>query len=309
MQFLDLQINGYAGVDFNGAELLPEALHRACAALREDGAQGILATVITDALPALCARLARLADLRDRDPLVWEMMLGVHLEGPFLSASPGYAGAHPAAAMRDADPDAIRALLDAARGLIRLVTLAPERDRGAKVTRLLAERKILVSAGHCDCSRDELLAAIDNGLTLFTHLGNGCPATLPRHDNIIQRALSLREYLHFTFIADGVHIPPFVLKNYLDFVGIDRALVVTDAMAAARLGPGRYTLGSQTVNIGADLIARDPGGSHLMGSTATMPLMARLLRQELQLSENQIERLVYENPRRMIRRACPGALP
>ena len=165
---------------------------------------------------------------------------------------------------------------------------------------MLAERKISVAAGHSDCTRDELRAAIENGLSLYTHLGNGCPMVLPRHDNIIQRALSLREFLHFSFIADGVHVTPFVLKNYLDFVGIDRAIVVTDAMAAARLGTGLFTLGSQTVNIGADLVARSPDGMHLMGSTATMPRMADLLRRELQLSESQIEKLTWRNPRRLL---------
>jgi N-acetylglucosamine-6-phosphate deacetylase len=296
MRFLDLQINGYAGVDFNGAELSPDDMHRACEALREDGVEGILATIITDEMPTLCNRLARLADLRERDPLVQEIVLGIHLEGPFLNASPGFSGAHPASAMRDADPGSVAALLDAARGLLRIVTLAPERDPGAKTTRLLADRNILVAGGHSDCSRDQLRAAIDQGLTLWTHLGNGCPAVMPRHDNIVQRALSMKDSLHYTFIADGVHIPPFALKNYLDFVGIGRASVVTDAMAAARLGPGRFTLGSQTVNIGDDLVARSPDGDYLMGSTATMPRMARLLREELQLSEGQIARLVYENP-------------
>ncbi|MCC6126820.1 MAG: N-acetylglucosamine-6-phosphate deacetylase [Pirellulales bacterium] len=300
MPFLDLQINGYAGVDFNGNEFSPAELRRACEALREDGVEGILATIITDTLPVLCARLTRIAECCERDPLVRELVLGIHLEGPFLNETPGYAGAHPASAMRPADPDAMKALLDAARGLIRLVTLAPERDPGCKTTRLLAERKILIAAGHTDCTRDELRAAIDNGLSMFTHFGNGCPMTISRHDNIMQRVLSLRELLQFSFIADGVHIPPFALKNYLDFVGIDRAVVVTDAMAAARLGTGTFTLGNQAVKIGADLVARSPDGMFLMGSTATMPRMANLLREEMQLSAADIERLTYRNPARLL---------
>ena len=132
MRFIDLQINGYTGVDFNSDDLSPDAMHRACEALQEDGAEGFLATVITDTVPVLCNRLARLADLCESDPLARELVKGVHLEGPFLNASPGYRGAHPPLAMRDADPDAMQTLLDAARGLIRLVTLAPERDPGAR---------------------------------------------------------------------------------------------------------------------------------------------------------------------------------
>ena len=99
-----------------------------------------------------------------------------------------------------------------------------------------------MSAGHCNASRDELRAAIDAGLSMFTHLGNGCPRTLDRHDNIIQRALGLRNRLTLCFIGDGVHVPYPALGNYLQLAGIDRAIVVTDAMAAARLRPGSYTL-------------------------------------------------------------------
>ena len=116
----------------------------------------------------------------------------------------------------------------------RLVTLAPERDPGLKVTRWLAGQAILVSAGHCDASTDQLRAAIDAGLSMFTHLGNGCPTTLHRHDNIIQRVLSLRKRLTISFIADGVHVPAAALGNYLRLAGVDRSIVVTDAITAAR---------------------------------------------------------------------------
>ena len=172
-----------------------------------------------------------------------DVIWGIHIEGPFINETPGYVGAHPPRAVRPADVDAMKRLLDAAGGLTRLVTLAPERDSGMKLVRHLADEKILVSAGHCDPSLDQLRAAIDAGLSMFTHLGNGCPLLLDRHDNIIQRVLSLRERLTICFIADGVHIPPMALGNYLRLVGIERSVVVTDAICAARLGPGRYTPG------------------------------------------------------------------
>src|SRR6202012_2804381 len=113
------------------------------------------------------------------------------IEGPFIPSLPGYREAHPADAIRPAEVDAIKPLLDAAGGLTRLVTLAPERDSGCAVIAHLAAQSITVSAGHTDASRDELKAACDAGLTLFTHLGNGCPMQMHRYDNIVQRALSL----------------------------------------------------------------------------------------------------------------------
>jgi N-acetylglucosamine-6-phosphate deacetylase len=299
-QYFDLQVNGYAGVDFNADDLSEADLHLACWRLREDGVAGILATIITDELPRMVERLARIAAIRRQDPLVGEVVRGIHIEGPFLNETPGFIGAHPSAAVRPADVEAVKRLLDAADGLTRLVTLAPERDAGLKVVRYLAERKILVSAGHCDPSLDELRAAIDAGLSMFTHLGNGCPMMLQRHDNVIQRVLSLRDRLTICFIADGVHIPPPALGNYLRLAGPQRSVVVTDAISAASQGPGRYTVGSRTIDICDDLVARSPDGSHLVGSTATMPQMAVLLREKLGLSEDEVRRLLCDNPRRLL---------
>ena len=300
MQFVDLQVNGYAGVDFNADDLSAEQLHLACQRLREDGVAGILATIITADLPTMASRLRRIADIRQRDRLVSDLVWGVHIEGPFINEQPGYVGAHPPRDVRPGDVDLMKALVEAGGGLVRLVTLAPERDPGLKVTRWLADRQILVSAGHCNATIEELRAAIDAGLSLFTHLGNGCPMLMHRHDNIIQRALSLRQGLTMCFIADGVHVPVAALGNYLRLAGIERSIVVSDAIAAASLGPGRYTLGGQSVDVGADLVARSADGSHFIGSTATMPRMAALLGEQLGLSNDDIQSLLLHNPRRVL---------
>ena len=99
-----------------------------------------------------------------------------------------------------------------------------------------------LSAGHCDPSLDQLKGAIDHGLTMVTHFGNGCPVDLPRHDNVLQRFLHFREQLWFCFIPDGAHVDFFALGNYLDFVGLDRSIMVTDAITASKLGPGLHQL-------------------------------------------------------------------
>jgi N-acetylglucosamine-6-phosphate deacetylase len=188
-------------------------------------------------------------------------------------------------------------LLESAGGLTRLVTLAPEWDSGLEVTRELADRGIVVSAGHTNASRDELQAAIDEGLTMFTHLGNGCPATMPRHDNIIQRALSLSDQLWSCFIVDGAHIPFFTLKNYLDITGVDRAIIVTDAIVAADLGPGTYRFGRWVLEIGEDPVPRAPDHSHLVGSAITMPKSFQNLTRYLDISHADAEKLTGRNPR------------
>lgn len=298
--YVDLQVNGYADVDFNADELPAERVAAVCTRLRDEGVARILATVITADIEAMCRRLANICRVRDTDKSIVEMIVGIHIEGPFLNEQPGYIGAHPKESARPADVDAMKRLIDAAGGLTKIVTLAPERDEKGRVTKLLAGQGVRVSAGHCNPSLDELRAGIDAGLSLFTHLGNGCPGMLPRHDNIIQRALSLSDQLHFGFIADGVHVPFVALRNYLKCCGLDRAFVVTDAIRGAGLGPGQYSIGDQTVVVDENLATWSADRSHLMGSAGTMRRSEENLREALGLTDVQVATLLVENPKRLL---------
>jgi N-acetylglucosamine-6-phosphate deacetylase len=297
IQMMDLQVNGFGGIDFNQDSLTAEDLHKACVHLASQGVEAILATIITEKIEVMAHRLANLARLRLLDPQAQKIIAGFHIEGPFLNAEPGYRGAHPAEVIHPANADEMRRLLDAAQGLTRIVTLAPEADPGYNVTRMLAGQDITVSAGHCNPSLDELRAAIDAGLRMFTHLGNGCPRELPRHDNIIQRALSQADKLWLCFIADGIHVPFLALRNYLKCADVSRCIVVSDAMAAAGLGPGRYKLSRWEVTIGPDLAAWAPDRSHLVGSAITMRQSFANLIQHVGLTEADAVRLTSTNPR------------
>jgi N-acetylglucosamine-6-phosphate deacetylase len=301
--FFDLQVNGYGGVDFNQDDLDGDELRRACEALRADGVAGVLATFITEELDRMVHRVERLVALREADPLIRDVIAGIHLEGPFINDLDGWRGAHPRDAVRPARADDMRRLLDAGAGLVRVVTLAPERDPGLAVVRLLADAGVVASAGHCNPSLTELDAAIDAGLSMFTHLGNGCPNNLPRHFNIIQRVLSRSERLRIGFIADGVHIPLYALRNYLRAAGLERCFIVTDCLAAAGLGPGRFRLGRWDLEIGPDLIARSPDGSHLIGSAMPMKAAVRNLTRGMGLTVDDIALLTCKNPR--LAAGCP----
>jgi N-acetylglucosamine-6-phosphate deacetylase len=295
--FFDLQVNGYGGVDFNQDDLDAADLHRACERLEADGVTGILATIITDDVSVMCRRLSALAAHRERGPVVRRVIQGVHIEGPFLNDADGYRGAHPLDAIRPADVESMARLLDAAGGLTRIVTLAPERDPAMAVTRFLVSQRIIVSAGHTDATLDDLRRAIDAGLSMFTHVGNGCPMLMHRHDNIVQRALSLADRLWLCFIADGVHVPFAALGNYLKLAGYDRCIVVTDAIAPAGLGPGRYKFGRWDLVVGEDMVSRAPDRSHFVGSGITMKQSAGNLRTSLGLSDTTIRKLTFDNPR------------
>lgn len=305
--YFDLQVNGYAGVDFNDDDLAGEALERACQQLAADGVSQILATIITDELEVMERRLRRLAELRSSSELMQRIVAGIHVEGPFISGESGYVGAHPAGAVRQASRTAASRLIDAGQGLVRLVTLAPECDEGAAVTKWLADQGVRVAAGHCNPSLEDLRRAIDAGLSMFTHLGNGCPLLLPRHDNIIQRVLSLADSLWICFIADGVHVPLVALRNYLKVVGPERAIVVSDAIAAAGMGPGRYTLGGQNVVVDERLATWAADRSHLVGSACTMRQAADNLLCELSLPPAVIHQLTAANPRTALGLPAAGA--
>jgi N-acetylglucosamine-6-phosphate deacetylase len=300
MEYFDLQVNGYGGIDFNQDDLSADQLHQACEKLRSDGVAGILATIITENVDVMRLRLRRLAELREKDPLAAQLIAGIHIEGPFINETNGYRGAHPLDAVKQGNVDDAKRLSEASGGLLKLFTLAPERDPGFAVTRLLAKQGVTISAGHTDASLDELKGAVGAGLSMFTHVGNGCPMTgMHRHDNIIQRALHLRESLWLCFIADCVHVPPVALKNYLDLAG-DRAIVVTDAIAPAGLGPGRYKLGRWDLLIGDDMVARAPDGSHFVGAAITMAQSHANLRDKIGLSEARCRQLLVDNPRRAV---------
>jgi len=296
--FFDIQINGYAGLDFHRDDVTLEELHACCARLERDGVGEILLTITTEAIPVMKHRLAQFAGLRARDPLAQRIIAGLHIEGPFLNENPGYKGGHPADAIHPANVEEMKQLLDAGAGLVRLVTLAPERDPGLQTTRYLVKQGIVVSAGHTDASLDDLKAAIDAGLSMFTHLGNGCPMQMHRHDNIVQRALNFAGQLWLCFIADGVHVPFVALRNYLKLSGLDRTIITTDATCPAGLGPGTYQIGRRTVVAGEDMALWSADRSHLVGSGIFMPKVEDNLRRYLGRTDAEIQKLLRDNPRR-----------
>ncbi|MDP8243826.1 MAG: hypothetical protein P9L94_07075 [Candidatus Hinthialibacter antarcticus] len=264
----DPQVNGFAGVDFMNPHLSFDDLERATLELRKAGCFHSLLTLITAAPEFLEAQFKTIHTYIEQSPLLRESILGFHLEGPFLSSEAGYIGAHPPQHTCGPDWDMFQRLQEAAGGMIRLVTLAPERSGSADFIRRAVGENILVSLGHTDAGIDDLQRAVDAGAHMFTHLGNGCPAQMHRHDNIIQRVLSLPE-LMVSIIPDGIHVPPWVLKSWVDYLGADRVVFTTDAMSAAGAPPGRYTLGAVEVEVGEDRVVRLPGTNNFAGSSLT----------------------------------------
>lgn len=294
--FVDLQINGYGGIDFMQEGLTSADLQRACERLEKDGVTAILATIISDSIEVMADRLRHLVLARLGSASAKRIIKGFHIEGPFISPIDGYRGAHPLDAVRPANWEEMYRLLVAADGLTRLVTLAPECDSEFAITRKLVAMGIRVSAGHCNPSLDKLKAGIDAGITMFTHLGNACPMEMHRHDNVIQRALSLSQDLWICLISDGVHVPFPALFNYIRAAGTERCIVVSDGIAPAGIGPGRYTLARWDLLIGDDMVARAPDGSHFVGSAITMSKAAENLRVQCGFDSEEVFQMTQRNP-------------
>ena len=264
----DLQVNGFAGIDFQRPTSAADVRH-ACDQLRLRGVTRILATLITNTADAMARQLESFENFRRTAPVVRDTIVGYHLEGPYLSAELGFRGAHPGELMKDPDAKEFARWQEAAGGAIRLVTLAPERRGSDEFIATVTARGVRVSLGHTNADDRAIDAAVRAGATLCTHLGNGCPGDLPRHDNIVQRLLA-RDELTACFIPDGVHLPPFVLRNLFRAKPAGKVILTTDAMAAAGAAPGRYTLGALEMEVGTDRVVRMPGAKNLAGSALTL---------------------------------------
>ncbi|MHA6686241.1 N-acetylglucosamine-6-phosphate deacetylase [Mesorhizobium sp. A556] len=262
---VDMQINGFAGVDFNSDTLTAAELDSALEALLACGVTTCLPTVITARPDELAARFSALDKAVSESRLGPLMCPGYHLEGPFLNPAPGYCGCHPASAMTAADPALIDRLQRLLARPILLTTLAPEVEGGIAFIRAMKRHNILVSVGHSACGFDLATQAADAGAALSTHLGNGVPQTLPKLDNTLFAQLA-EDRLAATFIADGIHVPPGALKALIRATGLERSILVTDAVSAARAPRGLYQFAGMQVESHADGSVRVPGGVGLAGS-------------------------------------------
>jgi N-acetylglucosamine-6-phosphate deacetylase len=267
--FFDPQVNGYAGVEFADPDLTIEQLASAVLAIRRDGCSHFFLTLVTNEAGALESQLARVAGLIEASDLVREAIVGFHLEGPFISPEPGYRGAHREQYVLPPDWPLFQRLQKASGNRIRMVTLAPEWPNSAEFIRKAAGSGVFVCLGHTNASRDELLTAADAGARMVTHLGNGCPLKIHRHDNIIQRVLSVKG-LMASLIPDGIHLPPFVLSNLARSLGPNRLVFTTDAVTPAGAPPGRYLVGHQQVTVGENRVVMHADGKHFAGSALTM---------------------------------------
>ncbi len=253
---VDLQINGFRGLDFN---TLPVADDLGGAVTRELWSEGVTsyyATVITNAPDAIesCVHAIAKACLQDED--AGAGIAGIHLEGPFISPEDGPRGAHDRRYVTAPDWKKFRRWQKAAGGRIRLITMSPEWPGSAAFIRRCADSGVTVSVGHTAASVEQIRYAVAAGASMSTHLGNGCHLTLPRHPNYLWEQLA-QDALAACIIADGFHLPDAVIKAIMRVKG-PNAMLASDAVYLSGLKPGRYT-----THIGGKVVLTDDGRLHL----------------------------------------------
>jgi N-acetylglucosamine-6-phosphate deacetylase len=310
--FFDIHMHGGAGLDVMRAS--PEELPRLGRFLTAHGVTGYFPTTVAAPLDATCAALERLADaieaaeraVANGDP-VQARPLGIHLEGPFLSHK--RRGVHPPQYLVEPTIPVFDRLWQAARGRVRMLTIAPEIPGAMEVIAEAARRNVCVSMGHSDAEMPVALDAVRAGARHATHTFNAMRPLDHRDPGIIAEVLT-DDRLTADLIADGIHVAPAMVKLFLLAKGPERAVLITDAMSAAGMPDGRYQLGPIEVDVKD---GKATAGESLAGSVLTMDRAVRNVTQFAGWSLRDAVRAATLNPARAVGMAAsrgilaPGA--
>jgi N-acetylglucosamine-6-phosphate deacetylase len=271
--FIDVQVNGFAGVDYNDPAASHESIRNSIRAQFKTGVTRLFPTIITGSPERMIGALKNLAVAKatlDEYALPSAMAIeGFHVEGPHISPEDGPRGAHPREHVRPPDLEEFKRFQEAAGGLVKLVTVSPEWEQAPKYIEALTGQGVVVSIGHTRATPEQVEAAVDAGATMSTHLGNGAHPVLPTKSSYIWSQLA-EDRLTASFIVDGIHIPGPFLKAALRAKGLERSVLVTDAVMPAMCEPGPYTLGQLEVDLHEDGSVRLRGGTRLAGSALSM---------------------------------------
>ena len=300
--WIDLQVNGFAGVDYNSPTAAHEEIARSIRELHGCGVTRMLPTVITGPEAGMAGALRNLAAAREKLP-EGGTIEGLHIEGPYISSEDGPRGAHPRRWVRPPSLEEFARLQEAAGGLIRLVTLAPEWPEAPRFIEALVGQGLVVGIGHTNATTEEISTAVSAGATMSTHLGNAAHHALPRRTNYILDQLA-ENRLVASFIVDGIHLLPAFLKVALRAKGVERSVLITDAVAPAGCRPGRYMLGDTEVELMPDDrvvlagVAVPAGETRLAGSALRMDRGVGNLMRLAGLSLREAVSMATQNPAR-----------
>ncbi len=298
--FVDIQVNGFAGVDFSSPDLDAEKAISVLPAIWSTGVTTFCPTLITNSLPALARSFAILEQARRQSPDFAHAVPCYHLEGPYLSPL-GSHGAHDPQWMHPPDWDEFLELQRAAGGRIGIVTVAPELPGAEVFIRRARAAGVVVAIGHTDGGADDVHRAAAAGATLNTHLGNGCPEFIHRHRAPLWAQLAT-ETLHTSMICDGFHLPPDLVRVIMAIKGIGKCILITDAVHVAQMPPGRYTLvGTEIELLPSGQVVRADRAA-MAGSAVTMNREVAVFIKYAQCGLDAAIQAATANPARLIQR-------
>jgi N-acetylglucosamine-6-phosphate deacetylase len=294
---IDIQINGYNGIDFSDPDLTAEDLGKIVQGLWEVGVTGILATVTTNDHEHLMGAFNALSNALT-DPKVSMSVPGFHLEGPYISPEPGYRGAHPEMYIRLPDLEEFKQYQEAASNMIRLITLAPEFDGAIPLIRYCIDNDIVVSLGHHNATAEQITAAADAGAALITHLGNGCANMIHRHNNPLWPQLA-EDRLSASIITDGFHLNQAEVQTFYKVKGDELTILVSDAVDLAGLPPGEYNRWGGTVVLTPDVV-KFPAENVLAGAASPISKCVGNMMRFTGCSLESAINMATRNPARLI---------
>jgi N-acetylglucosamine-6-phosphate deacetylase len=298
--WLDLQVNGFEGHDPNAANAEPGETIEMVRALWRHGVTGVCPTICTESEEHILDCLRAIAGACESDALIAASVVGIHVEGPHISREDGPRGAHPLRHVRPPSNDEYRRWQDAARGRIRIITISPEYPDALAYIRAVVTDGVVASIGHTSANGDQIRAAVDAGATWSTHLGNGAHATIRRHPNYIWDQLA-EDRLSAGFIFDGHHLPPTVMRTVVRAKGIERTVLVSDAVLAAGLEPGEYQLADGLpITLQPSGRLEMTGTPYLAGAAAPLEVSVANAVRHAGLSLAEAVRTVTTNPSRLL---------
>jgi N-acetylglucosamine-6-phosphate deacetylase len=298
--WLDLQVNGFDGHDPNAADAEPDATAAMVASLWRFGVTGGCVTICTESEAHILHSLRAVAAACEADPLIAESVVGIHVEGPHIAREDGPRGAHPLRHVRPPDIEEYRRWQAAAGGRIRIITLSPEYDEAVAYIEAIVADGVVASIGHTAATSDQIRAAVDAGARWSTHLGNGAHATIRRHPNYIWDQLA-EDRLSAGFIFDGQHLPPAVMKSVIRAKGIERSILVSDALFVAGLEPGVYHLpDGAAVELGPSGRLALQGTPYLAGAVAPLTVCVGNAVRHAGLTLTEATRMITANPSRLL---------
>lgn len=298
--FIDIQLNGFKGIMFSSRDLTLDQVRTATRALVKAGTVAYCPTVVTGSMDDFKHTLPILAQAM-RDKELKPHLLGIHMEGPFISPLEGARGAHPPQHIIKPDVDTFKRFQEWAEGNVALLTLAPEVEGAAALIRYASENGTVISLGHHLADDTALEKAVQAGARLCTHLGNGMPNMINRHQNPLWWQLACDD-LTGSFITDGHHLPADYIKVALRAKTVKRFVVVSDAAHLAGLPPGDYEFQGNKVVLAPNGRIGFKDTPYLAGSSATMLQCMNYLASLNLLSEADLWKVGYDNPLRLIGR-------